>query len=215
MSNTISMRTNFTAIARQLDALPEQIGNKVMVRALNACVESGRPAMAREISQEYRLTVGQVRERLMIVRASARGALRFEARLVASNKGRGRSMNLIAFAEKSVTMAQARKRMKAGEGGTHSLRNGAQVRKALELRFQVKRGGGKKVIQGAFLGNRGRTVFIREGKCRLPIKALSTIDVPNMFNVKSINEVVRKSMVARFPAAFKRELRAVMQGWIK
>ena len=105
--------------------------------------------------------------------------------------------------------------MKAGEGGTHRLRNGAQMRKALELRFQVKRSGGKKLIKGAFIGNQGRTVFIREGKQRLPLKALNTIDVPNMFNTKRINEVVRKAMVARFPSAFQRELRAAMGGWLK
>ena len=212
---TISMRTNFPAIARQLEALPEKIGNRALVRALNVCAEAGRPAMARQVSQEFRLTVSQVRERLSVVRAYARGTLRFEARLQASNKARGRSMNLIAFTEKSVTMAAARKRMKAGEGGTHTLRNGAQTRKALELRFQVKRGGGKKVITGAFIGNKGRTVFIREGKERTPIRALSTIDVPQMFNAQRINAPVRKVMIERFPAAFKRELRSVLQGWVK
>ena len=124
-------------------------------------------------------------------------------------------MNIIAFVERSVTMAQARKRMRAGEGGTHTLKHGTKVRQALELRFQIKRGGGKKMIKGAFIGNKGRTVFIREGKERTPIRALSTIDVPQMFNAQRINAPVRKVMIERFPAAFKRELRSVLQGWVK
>lgn len=216
MSNSISMRTNFPAIARQLDELPEKIGNRAVTRAMNVCVDAGKTAMARQISQEFMLTSAKVKERLVVYRAHTKsGVFSFQATLEATRRGKGRSMNLIAFVEKSITMAQARKRMKAGEGGTHTIKGGVKVRQALELRVQIRRGGGKKVLKGAFIGNQGRTVFVREGKKRLPIKAKSTIDVPSMFNTRRINTVVRKVMIERFPAAFKRELRSVMQGWIK
>lgn len=215
MDNVINMRTNFPSVAAALDRVAVDVGNKAMVRSLNTTIDQGKIAMARGISQEFRVSVATAKDRLWIVRAIAKGELRFEAKLEATRKGQGRSMNLIAFVEKSVTLAQARKRMKAGEGGTQTLRHGGQVQKALQVRFQVKRTGGQKVIPGAFIANDGRTVFIRAGKGRLPIKALNTIDVPQMFNTKRINSVVRAVMLQRFEANFKRELRAVLGGFAR
>lgn len=212
----ISIRHNFPQVMADFRRAGEQVGSRAMVRALNTTITQGQAAMAREISRDYRLTVGQVRERLSIARAYSRGGeARFAAKLEATRRSVARSMNLIAFAEQQVSLAQARRRMKAGEGGTHTLRRGGQVQKALELRFQIKRTGGKKMIPGAFIGNEGRTVFIREGKSRLPIRALNTIDVPQMFNTRRINEAVRRVILERFEANFRRELRAVMQGYAR
>jgi hypothetical protein len=214
--NVISMRTNFPEVGAALDRLGEDIGNKALVRAINVTVDQGKPAMAKQISAEFRVRSSDVKQRLTVVKAVARGGvLRFEASLAASNRGKGRSMNLIAFVDQVVTLAQARKRMAAGEGGVQTLRRGGQVQKALQLKFQIKRSGGKKTIPGAFIGNKGRTVFIRQGKGRLPIKALNTIDVPQMFNAKRINSVVRNVMLQRFPANFRRELRGVLGGFAK
>jgi len=84
-----------------------------------------------------------------------------------------------------------------------------------QLHFQIKRAGGKKMIKGAFIGNKGRTVFIREGRERLPIKALATIDVPQMFNARRINSIVRAVMLKRFETNFRRELRAVLKGFAR
>lgn len=214
--NTISMRTNFPAVVAKLNQVADDIGNKAMVRALNTTIEQGKTQMARNISQEFRITVGKAKDRLAVYKASAKGGvLRFEATLEATRRGQGRSMNLIAFVENKTTLAQARKRMKAGEGGTQTLRNGGTIQKALQVRFQVKRSGGAKVITGAFIGNKGRTLFIREGKERKPIRALNTIDVPSMFNTKRINASVRKVMLERFEQNFNRELRVVMKGYVK
>lgn len=195
MSNTISIRHNFPEVARKLELLADDIGNKALVRALNTTIDQGRTQMAREISQEFRITVGKAKGRLEIQRASAKaGNLRFEAVLRATSKGKGRSMNLFGF----VTSGPRR------------------TRKGLsQIKFQIKRSGGRKEIKGAFLGNQGRTVFIRTGKERLPIKALSTIDIPQMFNTRTLNAAVRKVMLTRFDANFKRELRTVLGGWSK
>ena len=213
---TISMRNNFPAIARQLEAMPDWIGNVAVTRAMNTCVEAGRTAMAKQISQEFMISSSKAKQRLVVYRAHAKGGqMRFQATLEATRRGQGRSMNIIAFVERSVTMAQARKRMRGGEGGTHTLKHGTKVRQALELRFQIKRGGGKKMIKGAFIGNKGRTVFIRDGKERKPIHAVNTIDIPQMFNAQRINTVVRRVMIERFPTAFKRELRSVLKGYAK
>ena len=201
--STINVRTNFPEIAAKLDQLPENIGHKALVRAMNKTVEQGRSEMARKISREFMVTQAKARERLSIERAYVKGGtLHFQATLRAGwRHPKGRSMNLIHFVEKNTTLAQARKRAKAGTLN--------------QLHFQIKRSGGKKVIKGAFVGNKGRTVFIREGKSRLPIKAVNTIDIPQMFNTKRINTVVRQVMLNRLGANFKRELRSVLGGWAK
>jgi len=219
-----SLRNNFPAIARRMEQLPEEIANKAMARALNQTVEQGRTQMARTIAEEFRVTVGDAKRRLIIERASFRGALRLRASLQANRAGGlhgndERGMNLINFAEKSITLAAARKRVKAGEGGSYSLRNGAKVQKALQVQFQIKRSGGKKVIPGAFIATNKRTggtaVFIREGKGRYPIKTLTTIDIPQMFNTRRINQVVRQVMLDKFSSNFDRDLRAILKGFVK
>ena len=221
---SFSIRNNFPAVARRMEQLPDDIANKAMVRALNATVEQGRTQMARVISEEFRVTVGDAKRRLTVERASFKGAMRLRAALQATRAGGlhgndERGMNLINFAEKSITLAAARKRVKAGEGGSYSLRNGAKVQKALQVRFQIKRSGGKKVIPGAFIATNKRTggtaVFIRDGKARYPIKTLTTIDIPQMFNTRRINEVVRQVMLQKFSAQFDRELRGILKGFVK
>lgn len=53
------------------------------------------------------------------------------------------------------------------------------------MTFKIKRNGPRKLIPGAFLINDGKTVMIRVGKQRLPIKALQTINVAQMFNTRA------------------------------
>jgi hypothetical protein len=193
----ISIRTNFPDIARQLRRVTDDVGNKAMVRALNTTIKQGQAEMARAINREYRLSneglsIDDVRERLKIKRASARrGALALEAKLEVTRRGRGRSINLINFVV--------------------SNRNPARGR---QLGFRIKRRGGIKHIPGAFIANKGRTVFVRTGRKRLPIEPVSTIDVPQMFNARRVNSAVRAKILARFQINFDRELRAVMRGFV-
>lgn len=195
-SNVISIRNNFPAVAARLDRMSQDIGNKALVRALNVSIVQGRTDMARTISREFRISVGKAKERLDVQKATAKGgSLRFEAVLEASKRGKGRSMNLIAFVTDEPRITR--------KGGL------------TQAKLKIKRSGGKKIIPGAFIGNKGRTLFIRTGKARLPIKALNTIDVPQMFNTRSINGAVRKTLLARFEKNFTRELRVVMKGYVK
>jgi len=85
-------------------------------------------------------------------------------------------MNLIHFLEKKVTLAEGRRRKKSGTQN--------------QLRFKIKRVGGLKTIKGAFVGNKGRTIFKRSGKGRLPIEGVQTIGVRAMFSTKKINNRV-------------------------
>ena len=198
----INIRTNFPQVVAEMNRLGRDMGDKAMVRALNKTVAQGETEMARRISKEFNISSATAKSRLAIRRASAKGgAVRFEAILEASRRGKGRSMNLIAFVEKSVSMAEARRRAKKGTLN--------------QLRFQIKRSGGKKTIAGAFIQNKGRTVFIRTGKSRFPIKALNTIGIGQMFNTRRINSAVIDVMLKRFAVNFQREARALSKGFIK
>lgn len=201
----IVIKHNFPEVERGLEQLHRDVRDQALVRAINRTIAPALPEMAREISREFNIGVNQVKERLVIKKAGfSHGRLRIEAFLESPSR-RGRSTNLIHFVEKSVTLSAAAKRRKGGEGGSYTLGHGVVVSKALELRFKIKRGGPWKVIPGAFIANDGRTVFQREGKKRLPIKALQTIDVGQMFNAKRINDRVRKGMFDRFPGIFQHE----------
>ena len=85
------------------------------------------------------------KQRLVVQRARASGGgLRFRAVLEATRKGKGRSMNLIAFVTRGrVSKASTKRTGRADLAG--------------QLQFQIKRGGGKKAIKGAFIANAGRS----------------------------------------------------------
>lgn len=200
MSNVISIRNNFPKVAAQLDRLGKDIGDKAMVRALNETVRQGKTAMARQISKEFRVKVGDAKDRLAVEYAKAKGGgIRFSASLKATRATKGRGMNLIHFVMGTPT------RNKKG--------------KLAQLKFQIKRTGGRKSIKGAFVArNRktgGEAVFIRDGKSRMPIQTLTTVDIPQMFNTRRVNSVIRTVMQQRFEINFQRQLRAVLKGFAK
>ena len=187
----ITIKHNFPQVQRQLDNLQKDIARQATASALNKTIAQAKTAMSREIRAEFNISAAKVNESLSITRASASGGeLRMEASLQSPRK-RGRSLNLINFMEKSTTLAQARKRGKAGTLN--------------QLFVQIKKQGGKKALGSAFIGNKGRTIFVREGKSRLPIKALQTVDVASMFNTKRVSAKVVQMMVDKFPTIFDHE----------
>ena len=176
----ISISHNFADVARQLENLQRDIADKALASALNKTVAQAKTAMSREIRGEFNLPAAKVNQALSITRARAtRGRLQLEASLQSPTK-RGRSLNLGAF--------KAR-----------------QTRKGVT--FQVSRQGARKLIPGSFLINGGKTVMIREGKKRLPIKALQTIDVAQMFNTRRINARVVRMIEDKLPQIMDNEVR--------
>lgn len=187
----INVTHNFPEVQRKLQSLRDDVQARALASAVNKTVDQGKTQMIRQITDEYALTSGYVRERLSIRRASFRaGAFAIEAELLASN--RRRSANAIAFVRKVITLSQARRAQRQGK-------------RAPELQFKFKRREGFKTIQGAFIANKGRTVFIREGRPRLPIKPVQVIDIPQMFNSKQVNGSVVKFIRDKFPEVFARE----------
>ena len=201
----LSISTNFPQIEAQLKRLQDDIGGRALVSAVNKTIDQARVQMQREIAAEFNVSSGFVRERLRVRRASAKGVT-IEATLSGGRSDRRRSMNIIHFVEKSVSLAAARRRAKAG-----TLR---------ALHVKIKRKGGTKPIAGAFIGNKGRTVFVREPdaadmasrpgrstKHNQGIFPVQVIEIAQMFNTRRINKAVVDKILAKFPEIFAREVR--------
>lgn len=174
----ISITHDFEGLAKQINSLASEVAAQATSRAVNRTMEQARTAMSREIRNEFVLPAAKVNAALRIIRASVKGGVfQIEAALESPSQ-RGRSLNLINF-------------------GARQTKQG--------VTFRVRKSGGRKLIRGAFIGNKGRTVFIREGKRRLPIKPLQMIGVPQMFNTQRINARVVQTIKDKFPEIFARE----------
>jgi len=193
---SLSVKTNFPDVQRQLDNLRRDIGDQATAMALNKVADKGRTEMKRAITDEFNISSAEVSAALRIRRASAKG-YNLVAVLEAFNNNKGRSLNLIHFVERKVTLAEARRRLKRGT--------------LQQIGFKIKKTGGIKTIPGAFIANNGRTVFIREGKDRLPIKPLQVINISQMFNTRRINQRVIAKIQQEFPVEFERAMRVVLE----
>lgn len=194
----LTIKHNFPEVQRQLDRLSADIAKKATVRSVNRTLEAARTDMGREIRKTYSVSASYVRDRLHIKRATYQGGrFTIEGSLRGGDSKR-RSANVIAFLERSVTLAEGRRRRK-GEGKTP------------QLRFKIKRAGGKQIIRGAFIANKGRTVFVRTGDKRLPVKPVQTIDIAQMFNARRVNQAVLRTIERKFPEVFEREVRFYTQ----
>lgn len=190
---SINVKANVKPTVDYLNRIAKSLGDKAITSALNKTIAQVRTQMIRGITKEYVIKAADVRERLQLRRASRTG-MRFTATLIGNPAGRAkRAMNIIRFLERSTSLAQARKRRKAGTLSS--------------LYFKIRRAGGKQTIQGAFVANNGRTVFRRIGKARLPIEAVQTIGVPQMFNAKKVQIPVQRWITSNFPRIFEREAR--------
>jgi len=178
----INVKHNFPQVMRAVAQLERDMADRVTVRALNRTIEEGRTDMSREIRAEFNLPASKVREKLFIEKASFKGGrLTLQAALLSKDpRGRRRSINVINF-------------------GARQTARGVTVK--------IKKGGGRKAIKGAFIANKGRTVFKREGKARLPIQPVQTIDVQQMFNTRRINPAVVRRLGPKFVKNFEHELR--------
>lgn len=177
----IKIQTNFPNVQRQLETMRKDIADKAVASALNKTVALAKTAMSREIRAEFNISAATVSQSLRVQRASAaKGKFQLSAALSSISRPGRRSLNLARFSAR-------------------------QTRKGVT--FKVKRSGPRQLIPGSFLINGGATVMIREGNTRLPIKALQTIDVGQMFNTRRINAKVVQLIEARFPGLFANDVR--------
>ncbi len=188
-----SITTNFPDVQRSIERLHEGVRGAALTSAINKTLDQAKTAMVRGITAEFNVKAAYVRERLRVVRASKKGGLFSIEGSLRGGSDRKRSANIIGFVERSVSLAQAKRRRKDGTLN--------------QLFVKVKRIGSSKPLKGAFIGNKGRTVFRRTGKARLPIEPVQVIDVGQMFNTRRINAVVVATLKAKFAAVFEREAR--------
>lgn len=178
----LSIETNFPQVQRRLDELRREVADKAAARAVNKAAAQGQTQMSRRIRQEFNISAAKVREKLFVKRSTFRqGRLAIEAELYSKDKsGRRRAINLINF-------------------GARETKQGLTVK--------IRKGSGRVVATSrGFIGNKGRTAFKRTGSKRLPIEPLQTIDVPQMFNTKRITAAVVRTIMAKFPEIFEREV---------
>ena len=170
---------------RQLQA---ELRSKALALAINKTTAKGQAEVTRAVTQEFAISRDEVRNSIYIRPASAKRQYEVEAviQIFGSSKRKGRSLNVSHFLERSITMAEARRRNKRGA----LFAEGKGGRLFPILGFKFKRGGGVKHIEGAFIGNKGRTVFVRVGKGRLPIKPVQMIGVSQMFTTEKIKQRV-------------------------
>ena len=180
----LSVSVDLSGALKKLDTARKEV-QRATVDALNRTAEQARTAAVRDITGTFNLQSGFVRDQIEIRKAGFHNG-RMEATLIV--RKRNRSLNLIRFVEKSVTLKQREKRKKAG---------------TLGLYVKVKKGGKNTQLKGAFIGNSGRTVFQRVGKGRLPIEPLQAIGVGQAM----VSDVGRAKLEAAVREAFPKNLR--------
>ncbi len=188
----IDIRTTFPQVAQALRQLEDDLASKVLARTLNVVVAQASTQMGREIRSQYNLPADYVRQRLRVRRAYAKGGqFSLSAELIGGD-GKRRSANVIRFVKGKGTKG---------------------------VKVAISRGRAKQIV-GAFIGNKGRTVFERisgsvmDSRSRYKgqlykeaIRPVRTIDVGQMFNARRINDQVLAAINERFPVVFARELR--------
>ena len=193
----ISVDTSATQAV--LDRLRRDLHPKVLQPAINKVAEKARAEINRALPQEYAVKASEVRNAITLRKASA-GRLEAVIDIFGSAKKRGRSLNLIHF----LAAVQA-------AGKAHAVR-GKRLKKSdlatldRHLGFLIKRAGGIKKLEGAFIGNKGRTVFRRVGRGRLPIEPLQVIGFSQMFSSRKISKRVMDKIAADFPVEIDRAL---------
>jgi len=192
-------------LRRKLSGVVKDVDRKVVQPAINKVAEKARAEINRAIPQEYAVKTSEVRNAIDL-RKAREGDLRAVISIFGSARRRGRSLNMIHFLAAIQAAGQAAKA------------RGARVKKsdlktlARQLGFQIRRDGGLKKIDGAFVGNKGRTIFRRTGKGRLPIEPMQVIGFSQMFSSKKISKRVMDKVRAELPVEIDRALARLLKG---
>ncbi len=195
---TLNVKADFNRVIARLRAQGKAV-ELAQVSALNKAADQSRTQMQRAITSTYNLSASFVRERLSVTRARRNGQFTYTAALVGSD--RKPSMNLIHFAANVSGKEKAAWRKQVSKSGRLYAPN---------IPFAIKKGKGRVYVKGAFVGNSGRTVFMREGKERLPIKPVQTITVEGMFRSRKNTGDVMAWLRTNLPRIFESELKFYM-----
>ena len=174
--------------------------------ALNKTAQRARAEINRAVVDEYAIKAGDVRNAVYLRSARANlGKLEAVIDVFGSPTRRGRSMNVVRF----LAAVQA-------AGAAHGTRGGKLGKKALnalgrQLGFRFKKSSGAKTIAGAFLANKGRTVFQRTGPARFPIEPVQVIGVSGMFSSRKIRDRVMAKIEADLPVQMRSAVELILR----
>jgi len=194
------------AVQRELRRISDELRRgQAIAAALNRTAERARAEVNRAITERYAIKAADVRSSVYL-RSARASAGRFEAviDIFGSPTKRGRSMNVVRF----LAAVQA-------SGAARKTRGAKATKKALaalgaQLGFKFQKAGGLKQLAGAFLGNKGRTVFRRVGKARLPIEPVQVVGVSQMFNQRAIRARVMAKIEADLPVQVRRAVEMIL-----
>jgi hypothetical protein len=174
-------------VQARLSGIRRDLHDKVLQPAINKVADKANAEINRAIPQEFNVKAAEVRNAVEVRKARS-GKLEATITVFGSASKRGRSMNMIHF----LAAVQAAGRAIKTRGAKVS--KGDLKKLQAQLGFLIKRGGGIKKIEGAFIGNKGRTIFQREGRDRLPIKPVQVIGFSQMFSSRKIKGRVLKKI---------------------
>lgn len=182
-------------VKRKLAAMPREIRDRAVRPALNKVAEKTKAEIARAIPDVFAVKASEVRSAISLKKASG-DDLQAVIDIFGSTRRKGRSLNVVHFLAAINAMKTRGSKAKAAE--TKKLQQ--------QLGFIIKRGGGLKAIKGAFLGNKGRTVFERETAARLPIQPVQVIGYSQMFTSRRIKQRVINKVRAELPVEIDRAI---------
>lgn len=198
----LNIKVDTSAALKQLRGLEEKT-KAAATMALNKTAKKAQTEINRAIRDEYVVKADEVRNSMQL-RPARPGELQAVIDIFGSKRRRGRSANMIHFLAALQAAGVALKTRGS------SLRRSDLKDIGRQLGFKVKKAGGVKTIQGAFLANRGRTVFMREGRARLPIKPVQVIGFSQMFSSKKISQRVMAKVDKDFIEELDRAIKLLL-----
>lgn len=208
----------FDEVQRELRRVGDEFKRgQAVSAALNKVADKARAEVTRQITARFNIGASLVRDSLYLRRAAAKGGrLTAILNIFGSPTKRGRSMNMIRFLAAVQAAGQAVK-VRGARGNKKQLAALGQ-----QLGFQITKGGGLKQIPGAFIGNNGRTVFIRNqnktmnsrsgplNKHNQAIEPVQVIGVSQMFRTRVIERAVMDKINADLGVEVKRAVDMVL-----
>lgn len=196
----INVRHNLKDAAAGLRKVALGLRATAINEAINKTATKARSDMVKKVTDEFNIHESEVRSQLKVTRAKDRSNLVAVIRAFPRRRGHI-SRNVMLFDAKAApgTTTKRVKVQLSGRWVTLTVPVGGGVS------VQIKKSGPRKIIKGAFIGNHGRTVFTRSGDGR-KITAVETVDVPQMFSTKRINDFVVKRIQTNFPVQLQRTI---------
>lgn len=199
----------------KLARLRSELHQKVLQPAMNKVAEKALAEINRAIPEEYAVKASEVRNAVSLRRAQA-GRIEAVLEIFGSARKKGRSLNLIHF----LAAVQQAGRTVAVKGKRSTKADRAALDR--QLGFIIKRGGGLKKIEGAFVGNKGRTIFRRTpgkkmgsrsgplNKHTEAIEPVQVIGFSQMFASKKISQRVIDRINSEFPVEIDRAVQMLL-----